>query len=69
MVSMHYITAYYLENSNLPFMLPLALHLHANAPSANVLVSFLLQTLSSRTKSLESAISGDYVYTIGRIVE
>ena len=38
-----------------------------NASSENLLVSFLLQTLSLRIKHFESEIAGDYVHTVGRI--
>lgn len=48
---MHYITAHYLESLDLPLMLSLDLQLHANASSANLLMSPLLQILSPRIKN------------------
>lgn len=48
---MHYIIPHQLESLDLLLMLSLDLHLHANASSQNLLVSFLLQILSPRTKN------------------
>ena len=68
MVSMHYITGLVGEfrpslYAALGFTSPV------NASSENLLVSFLLQTLSLRIKHFESEIAGDYVHTVGRIVD